>query len=61
MSRKDYQLIAQAVREAREVLDGGRSDQMVIDTVVISLTNKLSGDNVRFDRGKFIKACEIGG
>jgi hypothetical protein len=60
MSRKDYRLIAAAIREARGI-SYRLVDQITIDIVAGSIAEKLGEDNSAFDRAKFLNACEIGG
>jgi len=50
MTRKDYQLIAQAVRKT---MDGEYLSLAIIDIFI----EELSADNPRFDAEKFRKAC----
>lgn len=49
MSRKDYQLIAAAVREAKAT--GQSADH--------TIAKALESDNPRFDRDRFIEACRV--
>ena len=59
MTRKDYQLLAQAFAATMPtgVTDRARLDQWHAD--VLSVSNALAGDNARFDRFKFHTACGV--
>ena len=59
MSRKDYELIAQAVSQGRYSTTS-KEAQKAIDLVVVYLSNALSAQNERFDLIKFLSACEYG-
>lgn len=48
MTRKDYVLIAAALREARTVAEAARL-----------LADQLAQDNPRFDRERFLKAAGV--
>ena len=62
MSKKDYQAIARAIHEARgltataEKLDPGSG----INRVAHLLADVLAAENPRFDRARFVEACETG-
>lgn len=65
MTRRDYELIATAVREAREqVLAALHTEEDVavaddiLDVVVGHLALRLADDNDRFDSTRFKEACE---
>lgn len=59
MTRKDYELIAMAIRR---VDSDARSDSFTMDQVVHALTMALAGANPRFNRVRFAAACQaIGG
>lgn len=55
MTRKDYIIIAQAIQDARKVLN----PQTPIDIVVLHLAKQLSIDNPKFNTKKFTVACGI--
>lgn len=64
MTRKDYTAIAAAVVQARFDVDSTDIDnlvsgQLAIDLVVDRLAATLAADNPRFDRGRFIAACDL--
>ena len=67
MTRKDYVMIAETIRELlgdidrespgmREVLTGER---MGVASVARRLAEQLRQDNPRFDRTRFIEACGL--
>lgn len=57
MTKKDYILIADALREARDgtVFWSGAPDE-VINLVANRIADKLQADNPRFDRKRFLEA-----
>lgn len=66
MTRKDYQLIAEAIREARSISPGAvvvapstRYHDDGVDTAARYLASALERDNPRFDRARFLKACGV--
>ena len=67
MTRKDYVMIAETIRELladidrespgmREVL---RGERMGVASVARRLAEQLRQDNPRFDRTRFIEACGL--
>lgn len=62
MTKKDYQAIARAIHTARthakidEKLDPGSG----INRVEHLIADVLAADNPRFDRERFVEACETG-
>ena len=52
MTRRDFELIAAAVRKA--------SENGLTDHVATALARALAGTNPRFDRARFIAACNGG-
>ena len=67
MTRKDYVMIADAIRELladidrespgmREVL---RGERMGVASVARRLADQLHSDNTRFDRTRFMAACGL--
>lgn len=58
MTKKDYEVIAAAIRQSR--LDV-RNDEVsyVIDTVVERLATVLKATNEKFNIKKFYDACEV--
>lgn len=64
MTRKDYELIARALKEAR--MHAIRSDAeegggFWLRVVASELALALASDNPRFDRDRFLKACGVAG
>lgn len=55
MTRKDYILISDAIRDA--YLSADDSKRPAIDDVIARLVRKLSLDNPRFDAARFVAAC----
>ena len=58
MTRKDYNLIAQAITETREAVGNDSAVQETLDLTTDRLANWLSAENPGFDRTKFLKACK---
>lgn len=56
MSRKDYRLIAECIRDQRRE-DARLDDQYILDRLVERLSDALKIDNPRFDQHKFEEAC----
>lgn len=72
MTKKDYELIAKAVRQygdyLRESMANGMNDEILdknldriqaSNTIILDLSNALQASNPRFDRNKFLEACGI--
>lgn len=67
MSRKDYEAIAAAVREVRALFAAEarhpypeRDDVLIgIDATVKAVADALANDNPRFDRTRFLVACNV--
>lgn len=57
MSRKDYVLLAQALKCATPLPSDGEKAMTIWNGTVACVTRALEGENPRFDRGKFLKAC----
>lgn len=63
MSKKDYQALARAIYTARvEMLSRKGPDGTLdtLDSVAGHVALHLAADNPRFDRARFIEACETG-
>ena len=54
MTKKDYELIAEVIKNLDEVID-----PEAYSVLVIKLAGALAGDNPRFDGVKFAKACGV--
>ena len=63
MTKRDFVLIAEALRVERPDRDGTRWADGARDewsTVVLRLARALAGSNPRFDKDRFLEACGIG-
>jgi len=64
MSKKDYQAIAGAIYATREMIYRDPSHDEVRNCLLADLADRLArvfrADNPRFDRARFIEACETG-
>jgi len=64
MPKKDYQAIARALHGARPGLDAdgihayGREFNW--RPIVAAIADVMAADNPRFDRARFVEACETG-
>jgi hypothetical protein len=58
MSKKHYELIAAAIRAARNEASGWDCGESGVDCVVESLCRAFAADNARFDSDRFSEACE---
>ena len=63
MSRKDYELIARAIKDVGLFHSVGSSQMMrpedVLFSVAMEVGRELANDNPRFDRGRFLVACGL--
>lgn len=61
MTRKDYVLIAAALKCARErALAGGLvAEDMGVRLAIYDVADSLGRDNRAFDRDRFLKACGV--
>jgi hypothetical protein len=64
MTKKDYQAIARAIHVVRQIrpafsqrFDGQCS---AFESLMCELTDVMAADNPRFDRARFVEACETG-
>lgn len=55
MTKKDYELIAEHIKEAPK----GVFNEFYREAFVCGLADKLKNDNPKFDRDKFLTACGI--
>lgn len=65
MTRKDYVSVARAIKTVREASHASCPDEKehnaktsAITELEIALAQVFKDDNARFDRERFIKACE---
>jgi hypothetical protein len=60
MTKKDYELIAQALADISENYEGDDwTVSGVIGLMAGKLANKLESENPRFNREMFLKACGV--
>jgi hypothetical protein len=63
MTRKDYQLIAAALKSARVPSSLGNENKAIynngVDNAVDFVARELAKDNPRFDDQKFRAACKV--
>jgi len=57
MTRKDYELIARAIKSALEKETENHERQVGISRVAHILAFELENNNPRFQTSKFLKAC----
>lgn len=61
MSRKDYRMIARVIYDVRKGTSCcGVENHSTLAPIVEGLARMFVADNPRFDREKFVKACETG-
>jgi hypothetical protein len=64
MTRKDFVLIAAALKDSRPVspmwpASAREAANEVIDRASVRFCNELAATNPRFDRERFLKACGV--
>lgn len=60
MTRKDYELIAKAIKDSCRYSNGFSGyDMDVVKSTMECLADALKIDNPRFDPARFLKACGI--
>lgn len=59
MTRKDYVLIAAALKDARASTP--EANHVGVDVAASNIAHALARDNPRFDRARFLKAAGVGG
>jgi hypothetical protein len=57
VTRKDYVLIAAALKAAMSHAEGMPTEQAGIEEAARELCSALASDNPRFDRARFLKAA----
>lgn len=59
MTRKDYVMVADAIKDAGNAQDlvDGREARIALETAATFIADGLSQDNPRFDRKRFMAAC----
>jgi len=64
MTKKDYQAIARALYNVRQTSTpasaGSDGAGWALEQVQVQLAAVLAADNPRFDRARFVEACETG-
>ena len=68
MSKKDYQAIARAIHDARRIIESPPPNTgfnigqglLGIAHATECIADALEDDNPRFDRKRFVEACETG-
>lgn len=60
MTRKDYILIAAALRDARQA-NSTAAHEIAISDAAFILARSLANDNPRFDRARFLAAAGVAG
>lgn len=63
MTRKDYELIAAALRMSRVGNLAGNENRALynngVDNAATNVADALASDNPRFDRERFLSACGV--
>ena len=60
MTRKDYILIAKAIKDAATGYPEARPDAVQqSEDIAFGIAEALAGDNSRFDRDRFLRACGV--
>jgi len=58
MTRKDYELIAEAIKTSRKVITG-EAVLVSVEHLANTLATDLEIDNPRFNRARFLSACGV--
>jgi hypothetical protein len=63
MTRKDYRLMAEAIKKAQERFydreSGDQTPYTMVDMIIDDLSDALKEENIRFDRMKFYMASKL--
>ena len=61
MTRKDYVLIAEVIKTQIEMSIKFEEEESLVSAknIAYDLASKISQDNPRFDRGRFLVACGV--
>ena len=59
MTRRDYRAFAEILKTQRQFFKEGEDGLTVLDTVAVLMAQYLIQDNPRFNRDKFLNACEV--
>ena len=60
VSKKDFAAVAKILKQAKEDYRGGTPVSLVLDYLDVWFADYFESENDMFDRGRFIKACELG-
>ena len=58
MTKKDYELIANTVKEVKR-LYASKSDSPILTILMFELARELKKENPKFDKQKFANACGL--
>ena len=59
MTKKDYELIAGVIAQNQADFVEGEDGHALLGILSHQLANELQGDNPRFNRSTFLKACGV--
>ena len=59
MTRKDYELIAKAIKRSVEGVPSKKGDMVLIRHTVNCIAEEMSIDNPKFNKEKFLAACGL--
>jgi len=60
MTKKDYELIANVIHQAKYTANiMGPDCSRIYRKIAVDMADRLAGNNSRFDRDKFLKACGV--
>lgn len=57
MTKKDYILLAQALKDNHPTINDGMIHLSVWNSIVLDIAKALQSDNPRFDSARFLTAC----
>ena len=60
VSKKDFVATAEFLRRAKDYQQGGVSIESILDMLKTRFAEYFEVENDKFDRAKFIDACELG-
>lgn len=59
MTKKDYILIAEAIKKTSDSAKGNLSEECAVQATACNIADVLERDNTRFDRSRFLEACGV--
>lgn len=60
MTRKDFEMVANVLRDARvSGAEKSPAEEALIDDIAAHFAQELSYTNPRFDRSRFLRACGV--